>query len=62
MLRSGNWENADILHDIVLPQSQVSEWKEPVGEYNYFLYTPDEKRKYQCCHFITHKSEEVVKY
>lgn len=41
----GTGKNADILHDIVLPQSQVSEWQEPVKEYNYFLYTPDEKKK-----------------
>lgn len=34
-------KNADILHDIVLPREQVSEWKEPVLQYHYFLYCPD---------------------
>lgn len=33
----GNGKNADILHDYVLPR--VSEWKPPIGVYNYYLCT-----------------------
>ncbi len=41
----GDGKNADILHDIVLPTGQVSEWQEPVAGYNYFLYRPGEGRQ-----------------
>lgn len=33
----GKGKNADILHDIVFSKDEVSEWKEPVLMYNYFV-------------------------
>lgn len=40
----GEGKNADILHDVVLDKSEVSEWKEPVLQYNYFLATVNGKK------------------
>lgn len=36
----GKGKNADILHDTVLPKENVSEWKHPCLQYNYFIYSP----------------------
>lgn len=33
----GKGKNADILHDIVFEKNEVSEWKEPMLQYDYFL-------------------------
>lgn len=33
----GEGKNADILHDVVFAEEEVSEWKEPILQYNYFL-------------------------
>lgn len=40
----GNGKNADILHDVVFEKDEVSEWKEPILQYNYFLATVNEKK------------------
>jgi len=40
----GNGKNADILHDVVFERDKVSEWKEPILQYNYFLVTINEKK------------------
>lgn len=42
----GNGKNADILHDIIFDNSQVSEWQEPITEekYNYFTVKIKENR------------------
>lgn len=40
----GNGKNADILHDVVFEEDKVSEWKEPILQYNYFLTTINEKK------------------
>ena len=41
----GNGKNADILHDIVLKNDEVTEWKEPIETYNYFIYKPYEDKE-----------------
>lgn len=40
----GNGKNADILHDVIFEKDEVSEWKEPILQYNYFLATINEKK------------------
>ena len=33
----GTGKNADILHDVVFGKDEVSDWQEPILQYNYFL-------------------------
>ncbi|MBO5371277.1 MAG: hypothetical protein J6A75_01005 [Lachnospiraceae bacterium] len=40
----GEGKNADILHDIVFDLDEVSEWKEPILQYNYFLLSLGKKK------------------
>lgn len=39
----GVGKNADILHDVVFAPEEVSEWKEPILQYNYFLASIKDK-------------------
>lgn len=39
----GNGKNADILHDVIFSAKEVSEWKKPILQYNYFYITMKEK-------------------
>ena len=41
----GIGKNADILHDIILPPDQVSDWKPTVEGYDYFLYNSGEGKQ-----------------
>lgn len=40
----GNGKNADILHDVIFSENEVSEWQEPISQYNYFYVTINGKR------------------
>lgn len=39
----GKGKNADILHDVIFSDEEVSEWKKPVLQYNYFYIKMKEK-------------------
>ena len=39
----GTGKNADILHDVVFEKDEVSEWQEPILQYNYFLAKINDK-------------------
>ena len=41
----GKGKNADILHDVIFSAGEVSEWKKPVLQYNYFYIKMKEKGK-----------------
>lgn len=40
----GNGKNADILHDVIFEKDEVSEWKEPILQYNYFFVAINDKK------------------
>lgn len=48
----GNGKNADILHDVIFSAKEVSEWKKPILQYNYFYITMKEKGKFRWFLFI----------